>query len=247
MGTLPAMTTCTQRTIAAVVVTGGLIALTACGSSSSSSGTTATGATSTATQSSTSAAVKVPTVPAGTCIHTTPSPAASPKSYASAPAMTIDPAKTYIATMNTSCGTIVINLLPKQAPATVNNFVFLATQGFYNGLTFHRVIPDFMIQGGDPAGNGTGGPGYQFKDELPTTPYTLGDVAMANAGPNTNGSQFFIVQGTNGVALPAQYSRFGHVVSGQNVVNLIAKVPTDASTNKPVQPVWIYKVSIASN
>ena len=104
--------------------------------------------------------------------------------------------------MVTSCGTIVIRLEPKQAPVTVNNFVFLADQGFYNGLTFHRVIPGFVIQGGDPKGDGTGGPGYQFKDELPTTPYTLGDLAMANAGPNTNGSQFFIVEGAQGTQLP---------------------------------------------
>ena len=160
--------------------------------------------------------------------------------------MTINPAKTYVATMSTSCGTIVINLLPKQAPVTVNNFVFLAQQGFYNGLTFHRVIPGFVIQGGDPKGDGTGGPGYQFKDELPTTAYALGDVAMANAGPNTNGSQFFIIQGSQGAALTLNYSRFGHVVSGMKAVDLIANVPANASTNKPNQPVWIYKVTIAT-
>jgi cyclophilin family peptidyl-prolyl cis-trans isomerase len=159
--------------------------------------------------------------------------------------MVISTAKTYTATMTTSCGTIVIRLEPKQAPTTVNNFVFLADQGFYNGLTFHRVIPGFVIQGGDPKGDGTGGPGYQFADEPPTTPYTLGDVAMANAGPNTNGSQFFIVEGVQGTRLPLQYSRLGKVTSGIAVVQRIANVPADATTNKPTQPVWIDSVKIA--
>ncbi len=159
--------------------------------------------------------------------------------------MTISTSKTYVATMATSCGQIVIRLEPKQAPVTVNNFVFLADQGFYNGLTFHRVIPGFVIQGGDPKGDGTGGPGYQFNDELPTTPYTLGDVAMANSGPNTNGSQFFIVEGSAGTQLPLQYSRFGKVTSGLPVVEQIAGVPSNATTNKPDQPVWIYSVKIA--
>jgi cyclophilin family peptidyl-prolyl cis-trans isomerase len=235
------MTTCIQRSIAAVLLTGGLIALTACGSTSS-----AAPAASTATGSSSTMA-GVPAVPAGTCIHTPPNPPAAPKTYPSAPKLTVNPAKTYTATMATSCGQIVIQLLPKQAPVTVNSFVYLADQGFFNGLTFHRVIPGFVIQGGDPKGDGTGGPGYQFKDELPTTSYALGDVAMANAGPNTNGSQFFIVQGSQGVSLPLQYSRFGHVTSGQATVNLIANVPADSQTNKPTQPVWIYKVTVTSS
>ena len=241
------MTTCTQRSAAALLATAGLIALTACGSGSSSSGSTgATTATGSPTGSSSTSAA-APAVPAGTCIHTVPATAAKPKTYAAAPAMTINPTKTYTATLHTSCGTIVMNLLPKQAPVTVNNFVFLAGQGFYNGLTFHRVIPGFVIQGGDPKGDGTGGPGYQFKDELPKTTYTLGDVAMANAGPNTNGSQFFIVQGSQAVSLPHQYSRFGHVTTGQNVVNLIANVPADATTGKPNQPVWIYSATITTS
>jgi cyclophilin family peptidyl-prolyl cis-trans isomerase len=237
------MTTCTQRSIAAVLVTGGLIALTACGSSSSGSSSTAA---STSTGSS-PASANVPTVPAGTCIHTKPSSTPTVTNFPSAPKLAINPSRTYTATMATSCGQIVIQLLPKQAPVTVNNFVFLANKGFYNGLTFHRVIPGFVIQGGDPKGDGTGGPGYEFKDELPTTPYTLGDAAMANAGPNTNGSQFFIIQGSQGASLPLQYSRFGHVTSGQATVNLIANVPSSSQTNMPNQPVWIYNVSISSS
>ncbi len=160
--------------------------------------------------------------------------------------MTINAANTYIATLDTSCGQIVIQLEPQIAPKTVNNFVFLADQGFYNGLTFHRVIPGFVIQGGDPLGNGSGGPGYQFADELPTTPYQIGDVAMANSGPNTNGSQFFIVQGAQGASLSLDYSKFGKVTSGLANVNLIANVPSSSTTNRPDQPVWMYTVTITT-
>jgi len=228
------MTTRTRRFLLAVIATGALTVVTACGSSGSSTrstSATASGTTATATGAG--------------CSTTPPSTPAAPKTYAAAPKLTISTAKTYTATMVTSCGTIVIRLEPKQAPVTVNNFVFLADQGFYNGLTFHRVIPGFVIQGGDPKGDGTGGPGYQFKDELPTTRYALGDLAMANAGPSTNGSQFFIVEGAKGTQLPFQYSRFGKVTSGFPVVVKIANVPADASTNKPTQPVWIYSVKIA--
>ncbi len=123
----------------------------------------------------------------------------------------------------------------------------LANKGFYNGLTFHRVIKGFMIQGGDPSGNGTGGPGYKFADELdPTTPsykagYKKGVVAMANAGPNTNGSQFFIM--TEDYPLPNLYTIFGHVVSGQDVVDTIAHVKTGAG-DKPVSPVTMKSVTV---
>ena len=116
------------------------------------------------------------------------------KTYSAPPPMTIDQNKNYTATIKTNYGDIVIQLLPKEAPLTVNNFVFLARAGFYDGVKFHRVITGFMIQSGDPTGTGTGGPGYKFADELPTTlDYTKGTVAMANSGPNTNGSQFFIM------------------------------------------------------
>jgi len=232
------MNTLTQRTLAAAAVATGLCVLTACGSSSSS--------TSTPSQSTTSAsaAVNVPTVPAGTCIHTAPSPAPSPKTYGSAPSVSIDLTKTYTATMDTSCGRIVLQLNPLAAPKTVNNFVFLANQGFYNGLTFHRVVPNFVIQGGDPNGNGTGGPGYQFADELPTTPYAAGDLAMANSGPNTNGSQFFIVATPAGASqLQLLYSRFGKVTAGLDTVQRIVSVPAD-NNSKPLQPVYIYRVAI---
>ena len=145
------------------------------------------------------------------------------KQYTEPPKMTIDVNKTYTATFDTSKGKIVCELYPKEAPGTVNNFVFLSREGFYDGLTFHRVIKDFMIQGGDPQGTGTGGPGYKFKDELTPGQYRkhqIGSLAMANAGPDTNGSQFFITHiATNW--LDGKHTVFGQVTEGQNVVNAI--------------------------
>ncbi|MEK7195816.1 MAG: peptidylprolyl isomerase [Patescibacteria group bacterium] len=151
------------------------------------------------------------------------------------------------ATLDTSMGKIVIEFYQADAPKTVANFTKLTEQGFYNGLTFHRVIPGFMIQGGDPNGNGTGGPGYKFADELnPATAsykagYKKGVVAMANAGPNTNGSQFFIM--TADYPLPNNYTIFGHVVSGQDVVDAIANVKRD-SNDRPLTPVVIKGITI---
>ena len=138
--------------------------------------------------------------------------------------MTIDPDKTYTATVETDCGTVTIDLHATKAPITVNNFVTLARDGYYDGVVFHRVIPGFMIQGGDPTGTGTGDPGYRFEDELPAPArpqYPKGSMAMANAGPNTNGSQFFIVTGPSGESLPPSYSLFGTVTSGMDVVSAI--------------------------
>ena len=136
--------------------------------------------------------------------------------------MTIDPKKNYTATMETSKGTIEIELFAKDAPKTVNNFVFLAREGFYDGVTFHRVIPNFMIQGGDPTGSGRGGPGYKFEDEVRTNPnkHGTGSLSMANAGPNTNGSQFFITHSPQ-PHLDGKHTVFGKVTSGMDVVNAI--------------------------
>src|SRR5436305_7825515 len=144
------------------------------------------------------------------------------KSYSSLPPMTIDPAKTYTATFETSRGTIVVDLFPKDAPKTVNNFVFLARDGFYDGTTFHRVIADFMIQGGDPEGTGRGGPGYRFEDEVKNNPHKhkVGSLSMANAGPGTNGSQFFITHVVTNW-LDGKHTVFGQVTKGQDVVNKI--------------------------
>ena len=166
------------------------------------------------------------------------------KSYSSPPAMQIDPEKRYTATMETSLGTMVISLDPVAAPKTVNNFVFLAREGFYDGVVFHRIIQGFMCQGGDPEGSGRGGPGYRFEDELPKPGrYEIGSVAMANAGPNTNGSQFFIVSGPSGVRLPPQYSLFGKVVKGLEVLDEMEKVPTNPG-DRPKTDVVITKVTI---
>ncbi len=162
----------------------------------------------------------------------------------SPPAMEIDPQKRYMANISTSMGDLVVALDALQAPATVNNFVFLARQGYYDGVIFHRIISGFMIQGGDPTGTGRGGPGYRFADELPRPgQYEVGSVAMANAGPDTNGSQFFIVSGSNGVSLPPNYSLFGKVVKGLDVVDQIEKVRTGAS-DRPVTDVTINSVTI---
>jgi cyclophilin family peptidyl-prolyl cis-trans isomerase len=126
------------------------------------------------------------------------------------PPMVIDTTKRYTATMVTSHGTMVIALDPLAAPKTVNSFVFLARYHYYDGIIFHRIIPGFVLQGGDPTGTGTGGPGYKFDDELPAPGrYQIGSLAMANAGPNTNGSQFFVISGPDGVRLPPQYALFG--------------------------------------
>lgn len=142
--------------------------------------------------------------------------------WTSPPEMQIDPAKNYTATISTDKGDIEIQLFPEFAPNTVNNFVFLAREGFYNGITFHRVISRFMIQGGDPSGTGRGGPGYRFADEFKDNPMTheTGSLSMANAGPNTNGSQFFITHLPQ-PHLNGKHTVFGQVKTGQNVVDAI--------------------------
>jgi peptidyl-prolyl cis-trans isomerase B (cyclophilin B) len=142
------------------------------------------------------------------------------KQYSTPPAMGIDPNKKYTATFHTSRGEIVCELFAKEAPKTVNNFVFLAREKFYDGTTFHRVIKDFMIQGGDPTGTGRGGPGYRFEDEFNGNPHRhkVGALSMANAGPNTNGSQFFITHVVTDW-LDGKHTVFGQVTKGQDVVN----------------------------
>jgi peptidyl-prolyl cis-trans isomerase B (cyclophilin B) len=147
--------------------------------------------------------------------------------YSAPPEMTIDPSRSYVATFDTSKGRIVCELYPKDAPKTVNNFVFLAREGFYNGTQFHRVIADFMIQGGDPTGTGRGGPGYKFEDEVASNPrkHQVGSLSMANAGPNTNGSQFFITHIATDW-LNGKHTVFGQVTTGQDVVNAIQQGDT---------------------
>ena len=165
------------------------------------------------------------------------------KQYPSAPDLTIDLDKSYSAALDTTHGEIVIELDPARSPLAVNNFVFLARDGYYDGVVFHRVIENFMIQGGDPTGTGTGGPGYKFRDEIEGTgTYSRGTVAMANAGPNTNGSQFFICHAD--VGLPHSYTIFGRVTSGMDVVDSIATTATDRN-DRPDEDAVINNVTIS--
>ncbi len=152
------------------------------------------------------------------------------------------------ATMRTNHGAIALELFDEDAPQTVANFKKLAGDGFYDGVIFHRVIRDFMIQGGDPTGTGTGGPGYTFEDEFNDHKIVRGALAMANAGPNTNGSQFFICEGQDCTTLPPKYNLFGKVTGGQDVVSKIAAVPKttggDGAQSKPAQAVTITGIEI---
>jgi cyclophilin family peptidyl-prolyl cis-trans isomerase len=159
--------------------------------------------------------------------------------------MCIEEGKTYTAKMETSLGEMIIHLDSVGAPLTVNNFVFLSRYHYYDDLIFHRIINGFMCQGGCPEGSGMGGPGYRFADELPAPGrYEIGSIAMANAGPNTNGSQFFIVTGQSGVGLPPQYSLFGKVVKGLEVAEAMQLVATH-SGDRPVEDVVIHSVTIS--
>ena len=165
------------------------------------------------------------------------------RKFEAEPPMCIDVNKRYTATMETSMGTMTIALDPAAVPRTVNSFVVLARYHYFDGIVFHRIIPGFVLQGGDPTGRGTGGPGYQFADELPKPGrYELGSLAMANAGPDTNGSQFFVISGPDGMALPPKYSLFGKVVSGLETVATIDAVGTPGGT--PKEKVTIEKVTI---
>lgn len=188
------------------------------------------------------------------CTDEVPETAGQEKPQFDAPPETdIDPDKAYRATIETSCGTIVAELDAAAAPVGVNNFVFLARRGFYDGLTFHRVIVDFVVQGGDPAGDGTGGPGYQLPDEIPEgITYEIGDLAYANSGPNTNGSQFFVVTGPSGPEAlnpQASFTTFGRVVDGLEVAQRMSyfedpnRDPT-VPASPPTRPLYIFSITI---
>jgi cyclophilin family peptidyl-prolyl cis-trans isomerase len=239
------------------------------------SGASATTATSVATADSvpsgdvTQTTVAASDVPSSTTAPTTAAPipttvvpsagtASCPLADGSSPRVTafdgppqqcIDPSASYTAIVQTTKGTLNIKLDPASAPKTVNNFVFLSRYHFYDGLTFHRVVPDFIIQGGDPEGTGNGGPGYTFADELPAAgSYEVGSVAMANGEPNANGSQFFIIVGNVGVeAVPPNYSLFGKVSKGQEVLRAIQRVGVKAADGTEAPPkvkVIIEKITI---
>lgn len=162
------------------------------------------------------------------------------KQYPNPPEMVIDPAKKYTATIETSAGTMTAEFFADEAPKTVNNFVFLARDGYYEDVIFHRCIKGFMIQGGDPTGTGRGGPGYRFNDEPVKRQYLRGTMAMANAGPNTNGSQFFIC--LDNVGLPHSYTIFGKVTDGMDAVDAIAALPRNGE--RPTSDAVITSVDI---
>lgn len=166
----------------------------------------------------------------------------SAKQYSTPPELTVDLARSYSAVIKTNRGDIEVELDVERSPQTVNNFVFLAREGFYDGVVFHRVIENFMIQGGDPSGSGSGGPGYRFRDEIEGAgSYVRGTLAMANAGPNTNGSQFFIMHQDMG--LPHAYTIFGRVNDGIEVVDSIATSDTNRS-DRPKENVFIETITV---
>lgn len=171
-------------------------------------------------------------------------PVTSKKMYSYPPVMAIDSTKQYSATLETSAGKMVVALNAKETPITVNNFVFLAKEKFYDGTIFHRTIPGFMIQGGDPQGTGMGDPGYRFDDEAFTGKYERGTIAMANSGPDTNGSQFFIMHAD--YPLPPNYVIFGKVTEGLDVIDTIATAPTKpgGEGSTPVAPVTVTSVTV---
>jgi cyclophilin family peptidyl-prolyl cis-trans isomerase len=193
-----------------------------------------------------------PTAPAAVACGGEIPPKVDRPTFSKPPTTKVDPDKTYLATFQTSCGDFTVKLDPRKAPITTANFVFLADKKFYDSTWFHRIVPGgaagiAVIQGGDPEGSGRGGPGYAIKDELPSSPkaYRQYSVAMANSGPDTGGSQFFINFEDNSKGLQANYSVFGEVVDGRDVVDKIAKVQVGGQTgDTPAEAVWIEKLRV---
>ncbi len=166
------------------------------------------------------------------------------KQYNAPPPMTIDASKTYTATIDTSLGTIEVELFPKDAPGHVNSFVFLSREGFYDGVIFHRVIPGFMVQGGDPTGTGTGGPGYKLKAEFNKRKHVKGILSAARTNdPNSAGSQFFLMHETS-PHLDNQYTVYGQATSGLEIIDKIANQPRDSSDRPRKEPAKINSITI---
>ncbi len=236
-----------RRSIIVVVALGviiGISVLVTSGGGSKPSSTTSTTKAS-ATAASATAQATADRVAAAAGCPSSPTAKLNKPSWKTAPAMTIDTSKTYTATIKTDAGSFVVTLDPSTTPLAVNNFVFLAKHNFYDCVSFHRVIPQFMDQTGDPTGTGSGGPGYKFADELPkaaSPQYPIGSVAMANSGPNTNGSQFFVVAGSQAASLPPNYTLFGQVTSGMNVVDTINADGNSKATANGVPPKVIHRI-----
>ena len=189
-----------------------------------------------------------PTVETAAGYSTEPTGGTVPKQWSSPPAMQLEEGKDYQAVLHTNKCDMTIDLFEGEAPNTVNNFVFLAEQGYYSNVPFHRVIKSFMVQTGDPTGTGAGGPGYRFADEPVTRDYVRGTVAMANAGPNTNGSQFFIMHADN--PLPKNYTIFGQLTDGLETLDAIANAPVGPSgrgeMSVPQEPLVLESVEIVT-
>lgn len=262
----------TSRRVRSAVLTVGLLGLAACGgngvvlagrSTSTTAATAGTGALSSgpnsgATAPSTTRAVGSTTTrvvnatgPDGYGVTDCPPVTGTPgpvRTFAAPFKRCIDTNKTYVAVIATNKGVLTVNLDAKSAPLTVNNFVALARNKYFDGLSCHRIIPKFVAQCGDPTGNGTGGPGYKIIDELPKGGYKVGSLAMANSGPNTNGSQFFVITGADGAALPAKYSLFGMVVGSDATIKALDAAGNPSNNGMPPkQAVTITSVVIAES
>lgn len=244
------MSTASRRTFALTLAVGALLA--ACGDDTTTNNAAAAIATTTAATSETTAPADTPADTAvGSVAGTMPEgcapadgSAAKQATFAAYPPVCIEPGKGYKAAIETNQGTLNITLRADIAPMTVNSFVNLARYHYFDGTTCHRAIQNFVVQCGDPTALGTGGPGYEFADELPTEAYQIGSIAMANAGPDTNGSQFFIISGTNGTALPPLYSLFGQVDEADLALVAGLDALANSSDGAPIQPIDIVSVTI---
>ncbi len=234
-----------MRRLPLLLASAALLVLPACSSNSSTDTTATTDVTATAGSAVTADSAVAADSAAPVAVPCPAADGSSPKTqkFDVAPTVCIDVAKKYVATMVTNKGTMIFALDPTKAPITVNSFVFLARYHYFDGIGFHRVVPSFVLQGGDPLGTGLGGPGYNFADELPKAgEYKFGSLAMANSGPNTNGSQFFIISGPQGEQLPPSYSLFGQLTSGDDVVKAIDAL--GVGDGAPKEPVTITSVTI---
>jgi peptidyl-prolyl cis-trans isomerase B (cyclophilin B) len=239
-----------RRTLASLLFTSALLALASCGSSSNGAGTTASGDSASAAATSTGGAGGSTANAAGGCTRAS-EPAPRGPQHIARPTLRLDPSKRYLVTLATNCGAITIQLDVKHAPRTAASFAYLVRRGFYNDLTFHRVAANFVIQGGDPNGDGSGGPGYTIVEPPPRDlRYTLGTVAMAKTGADpsgASGSQFFIVT-TQEAPLPAQYALVGKVIGSFDGVEAIAKLPTSPPQDgAPDQPVVITRATLSES
>lgn len=234
---------------AAITLTAIVLAASSCGSSSKDTSKASPKPKSKATSTASAAGGGGSTSAASTSNGGCDKAPASTMQFKAEPSMTVKPADKLTATITTSMGVMVADILPKSAPHAANNFVFLARKGFYHCLKFHRIIKGFMVQTGDPQGTGTGGPGYAIPDDTKSDAIQIGSLAMANAGPNTGGSQFFIVQGDQGTSLPPSYPVFGKVTSGLDVLDKIANAPVHNSDqgepSAPSSPVYLIDVKIS--